>query len=360
VGTVCGTPAYMSPEQGRAEPVDARTDVYSAGVLLFELLTGRQPFRGDSMQQTIRSHLFDPIPALTDARPDLSNAAFLQPVIDRSMAKQRTARYPDAASMLAALEDIDAVARAAAPRSGAAGVPKRPVSRAGRVRVAVAHSWRVMVGLATLAAALTTVFAYLRRNEPRPVEGARPAVQQASRSDVPPTAVPMAPSEAPPQQPTATAATKTSGERPRLPARDPWQEPVPPALQSIRHSLGRGAHLSERSLRPLYLFAHQHPDDPRPWLLIGRAYAQLDWRSDSVDRYLRAYRIDHGCRGDPQMLADLLKAAEHPVAGRGAAKAISEVYGAEAIPAVDKELEGHSGDRDTTARLSRLRESLVH
>jgi hypothetical protein len=55
------------------------------------------------------------------------------------------------------------------------------------------------------------------------------------------------------------------------------------------------------------------------------------------------------------MLADFLKAADHPVAGRAAAKAIGEVYGAEAIPAVDKELERRAGDRDTTARLTRLR-----
>jgi hypothetical protein len=59
------------------------------------------------------------------------------------------------------------------------------------------------------------------------------------------------------------------------------------------------------------------------------------------------------------MLADLLTAAVHPVAGRAAAKAIGEVYGAEAIPAVEKELARWAGDRDTAARLARLRESLA-
>lgn len=116
--------------------------------------------------------------------------------------------------------------------------------------------------------------------------------------------------------------------------------------------------MSEASLRPVYLFAHEHPTDPRPWLLVGRAYAQLDWLSDSVDRYLRAYRIDSGSRGDPQMLTDFLRAAEHPVAGRAAAKAIADVYGAEALPAVENALERQHGERDNTARLTRLRESL--
>jgi hypothetical protein len=134
---------------------------------------------------------------------------------------------------------------------------------------------------------------------------------------------------------------------------------VPAALESIRGRLDHGERMSESSLRPVYLFAHQHPDDARPWLLVGRAYAELDWLTDSVERYLRAYRMDPGCRGDPQMLADLLKAVEHPAAGRAAAKAIGDVYGAEAIPAVEKALERQGRDRDATARLTRLREALV-
>jgi serine/threonine-protein kinase len=353
VGVVCGTPAYMSPEQGKAEPVDARTDVYAAGVVLFELLTGRQPFRGDSFEDVMRSNLFDPIPSLADARPDLSIAAVLQPVIERSMAKKPMARFPDAASMLAALEAIDAVSRAAAARGGGlVASQKEPISRAQTARAVITHSWKAAVGLATLAAALTTVFTFLRHNDARPSESARPPVAQPPSSIVPPTSVP-------PTQLKVKAQAQTNPEQPRLPARNPWQEAVPTALEPIRARLDRSARMSERSLRPVYLYAHQHPSDPRPWLLVGRAYAQLDWRSDSVERYLRAYRIDPGCRGDPQMLADLLKAADHPVAGRAAAKAIGEVYGTEAIPAVEKELERRAGDRDTTARLTRLRASLA-
>ena len=60
------------------------------------------------------------------------------------------------------------------------------------------------------------------------------------------------------------------------------------------------------------------------------------------------------------MLADLLRAAEHPVAGRAAAKAIDDVYGTEALPSVEKALEQQRGERDNTARLTRLRESLTH
>jgi hypothetical protein len=129
-------------------------------------------------------------------------------------------------------------------------------------------------------------------------------------------------------------------------------------LQPVRDRLDHQARLTEVALRPVYSYARQNPSDPRPWLLAARAYAQLDWWSDSVDRYLRAYRIDAGCRGDPRMLPDLLKAATHPVAGRSAASAIREIYGAEALPAVAEERRRRTGDREALVRLDRLSEEL--
>ena len=143
-------------------------------------------------------------------------------------------------------------------------------------------------------------------------------------------------------------------------ARDPWRAPVPRPLRPIRDRLKRGAHVSKRALVPVYEFARKNPDDPRPWLLLGAAYAQVDWFRDSVERYLRAYQVDSTCRADPQMLEDLLKAAAHPAAARSAARAIRDIYGVEAIPALEQALEHRRGDPEATARLTRLRESLRH
>ena len=145
-----------------------------------------------------------------------------------------------------------------------------------------------------------------------------------------------------------------------LGARDPWRGPVPRPLRPIRDRVKRGVHVSQRALVPVYEFARKNPDDPRPWLLLGAAYAQVDWFRDSVERYVRAYQVDSTCRADPQMLADLLKAAAHPVASRSAARAIRDIYGVEAIPALEQALEQRRGDREATARLTRLRESLPH
>ena len=106
-------------------------------------------------------------------------------------------------------------------------------------------------------------------------------------------------------------------------------------------------------------FTKRRGYDPRPWLLIAHSYAQLGWVSNSVERYQRAYRADPTCRGDPQMLEDLLNAVTHRVAGRDAARAIRDMYGAEALPALEKAIARGAGEGDGNDRLDHLRDSLA-
>jgi eukaryotic-like serine/threonine-protein kinase len=379
-GAMIGTPSYISPEQVRGLPADARTDVYAAGVLLFELLAGRRPFLADSAEGYIGAHLTQPVPSLAKLQPRLERARLFQAVIERAMAKKPAERFKDADAMLAALEDVVALLPAAALSGGAAEARrKKPTPRPRRVSLSGARPWRRAIILVTFfatgVAALETT--YLRR-ERKPVKTAAlpapiatvpsPSPSSPPSPPPPPTPKPEPPTSAPvelqarvddqeppepPKQPEAESEASKN-------ARDPWQEPVPAPLQPIRERVNRGLHISQQALFPAYEFAHQNPGDPRPWLLLGRAYAQLDWFSDSVERYLRAYHADSTCRGDPQMLADLLKAAAHPVAGRNAARAIRDIYGAEAIPALEQDLQRRAGDSAVTARLDRLRESLSH
>ncbi|MGB4136849.1 MAG: Stk1 family PASTA domain-containing Ser/Thr kinase [Microbacterium sp.] len=100
---IIGTAAYFSPEQAKGEPVDARTDVYSTGVVLYELLTGRQPFRGESPVAVAYQHVSEtPLPP-TEVNDQAPRA--LDPVVLRAMAKDPYQRFPDAASFRAALDD---------------------------------------------------------------------------------------------------------------------------------------------------------------------------------------------------------------------------------------------------------------
>src|SRR6478609_4714544 len=99
---IIGTAAYFSPEQAKGEPVDARADLYSTGVVLYELLTGRQPFRGESPVAVAYQHVSEtPVPP-TEVNEDAPPT--LDPIVLRALAKDPYQRYPDAAHFRAALD----------------------------------------------------------------------------------------------------------------------------------------------------------------------------------------------------------------------------------------------------------------
>lgn len=99
---VVGTAQYLSPEQARGEQVDARSDLYSAGCLLFELLTGQPPFKGDSAVAVAFQHVSQLPPLPSSIAPDIPES--LDRVVMKALAKDREDRYPDAAHMRADLQ----------------------------------------------------------------------------------------------------------------------------------------------------------------------------------------------------------------------------------------------------------------
>jgi serine/threonine protein kinase len=98
---IIGTPAYMSPEQVQGTAVGAKSDIYTLGVILFEMLTGKQPYAADTPMGMAVKHIIDPVPRILDARADLPVG--LDAVINCAMAKEADKRYSTATDLAAEL-----------------------------------------------------------------------------------------------------------------------------------------------------------------------------------------------------------------------------------------------------------------
>ena len=101
-GMVLGTPSYMSPEQLSGKKVDGRSDLFSLGVMLYQLLTGQLPFQGDSMATLMFKIANEPHPDLASARPDLPPC--LKAILDKALAKAANDRYSRGAELVSDLK----------------------------------------------------------------------------------------------------------------------------------------------------------------------------------------------------------------------------------------------------------------
>jgi serine/threonine-protein kinase len=234
-GVMIGTPAYMSPEQVHGAPADARSDLFSLGVVLYEALTGQKPFPGDDVAQVLDEVLhLDPIPA---RERNFAVSPALDAVVRRVMSKEPQDRYADAAAL------ADALTQALPPDASSA--PVALVRRYGRGRGALAAAGGLFA--ASVGVALLVVSLAGEVSAPDAAGGAQPAPVVAPRVPAPrvtastppppvaavpaPVAAPSAP--APAARPSApvtrapavatvvTAPAPPSGDRARTSAPDP-------------------------------------------------------------------------------------------------------------------------------------------
>ncbi len=161
-GAITGTPAYMSPEQARGDKADQRSDIYSLGVVLFEMLTGRVPFEAETPMAVLFKQIQDPPPPLSTVRPDLPYT--LEPVLLKALTKDPADRYPTIHDFL------DAWKRAYAEAANISVAPiaptPAPVPEVQKVTEAPVRrpTWKtISIGLGIVAVACILLFAFVLR-----------------------------------------------------------------------------------------------------------------------------------------------------------------------------------------------------
>jgi eukaryotic-like serine/threonine-protein kinase len=179
-GRVLGTTDYVSPEQAMGHAVTGQSDIYSLGIVLFEMLTGDVPFKGDNQVAVAMKHVRERLPDVQVRRPETSAA--LAAVVDRATAKDLDARYQTSDEIIADLEEALAVEAArAGGATGEATTVLRTLPEATRRR-APRFSARLVIGLTLMAvgiaAALVAIFLvdHTRRGTgppPKPPPGLR-------------------------------------------------------------------------------------------------------------------------------------------------------------------------------------------
>ena len=159
-GTVFGTPRYMSPEQAQGTPLDARSDLYSLGVLLYQMLSGRAPFVDDDAVVVMARHIKDPPPRFDSMTPEVKVPESVEALVWRVLAKSPADRPDSAERMIAELDEAEASVRAleSGPRLTLAAPEKASIRRR--------RGLVLLAGLAFVALLLLAIFGPRRARVP--------------------------------------------------------------------------------------------------------------------------------------------------------------------------------------------------
>jgi serine/threonine-protein kinase len=341
-GALIGTPAYMAPEQASGEPVDARADVYAAGLVFFETMTGRKPFDAKDPGEMLRAHLLVAPPRMVQADPGLELSEGLEGLVARSLSKSPTDRFKGAAEMLAAL---DALGPDAAKRVGPRPPRDHTFSGTEPTQVAMTRAATPGAVVAQRAARGPESSIALPKSKFPLFAGLGCAAGLLVGGAV---AIAIVISSGGDDEGTATvvpAVTPTPAEDPvpavapvptRPPAINPFAEELPPEIRRIGDAVIAGRRMSDSQYGALNRYARAHTDDVRGPLLIAHGHMNGRYLSGALPIYRDLLPARPEVRGDPRILPDLLELVrasgdEYHIP---AANLIVDTYGSEAATAI--------------------------
>jgi eukaryotic-like serine/threonine-protein kinase len=394
VGAVFGTPGYLSPEQAAGVPVDARSDLYSLGVVLFEMVCCRKPFTSDDQLEVLQAHISTPPPKASTFRPDISTE--LEDVIARALDKNRDTRFQSADDFIDALTNcpeahfasisgrvsasgpaVSSAPTAAPPAPPAAPPPPEPAAPVAGAPVEATAPVRpdrqklllygavagggllLIVGAIVMALVLAS---WLRgvggrhdRARPRGSVVTKVKAPRATRAEVPPVA-PREPAPAPAEAEPAPEAKPAAveGAEPPAPAAKPAEAPSA-ELKSAEAALKAGR--TAAAIRYGRKAVARQRGDAKPHLVLGHAYYHKLWDSDAFDEYGHAIAADGSVRNDRTVQAHAIESLAKKRSYRRATRFIVDKLGAAALPALE-EAARSSKDGDTRRRAAAIVETL--
>jgi tetratricopeptide (TPR) repeat protein len=291
-GVIFGTPDYLSPEQALGEVVDARADVYAAGVILYEMLAGRRPFESDDKVKIISMHLAHAPPRIRDVSPSVDVPGALEQVVLQALEKSRENRFATAQAFLQALEDSEAPPEPGVEMSATVpGLPLRGGASGALDWLGSFLTGRLGLVLALAVVVVVSIVAYRR---------------------------------------TSTRATLTSA-----PAR-----PAPPApgladrFKKVEAELEDGNTVTARLALEHEL--SERPRDARVRYMLGRVAFAENRHAEALVHYREAIAVDAGFRGDPVLLGHLDTALSESKNADAALDLVIERIGAPAADLLEK------------------------
>ena len=288
---IFGTPAYMSPEQAAGQEADLRADLYSCGIILFEMIAGRKPFIHDDLVKLLGMQITAPPPRISDVAPDVSVALDLENVIMRVLEKDRDRRFATAAEFREALEVSSTDVAELGARFAAESV------RMGRT--AGAKLWAKRSAAIALARRGWTGACRAKAGLDKLAYPALKLLPEKLRRFVLPTLTLLL---------IVGLLLVRGGGRGASPKLEPPKpKPVAPELRSpikaIEENMAKG-HLTEARVIIMQQIS-SHPKDGRVRFLLGN----LEFADKNPVAGLRAYeealRLDPGLRGDAALLVNI-------------------------------------------------------
>lgn len=323
-GVFMGSPKYMAPEQIQGEQVDARTDIYAVGVMMYEMLCGRVPFQRDNPMQILMDHVREPPPPLSPPAGMPPISPELQAIVMKCLEKKKEERYPDMEALLVALKTaagegvpISSASReldvaisqgsgtpvsgvhTVGPASPAAGMPASPAARSS-VAPGPVRSRAPLVALFLLACvALGGVAAWATRSRTSdvPVPSAERASAPAPTGGAPAQSLPSA--SALPVTPEPAPSRQVAAAHP-----EPPQTPLAPEPRTLLLSLrsipaGARVRIGERQYGPTPAQVELVGDLAADGAQLTMVFERVGYRDETVTRTVQGTEMEVSVRLTP-------------------------------------------------------------